>query len=120
MSHRINSTKFRRSLIALAISAALSPTWALDIAESPPGTVEPYVRPNVIISIDDSGSMNYKLDSESSSGANDRKEPDLAGGGWSMNSRRINVLKYALIGNNDGKGVFNDTTLLSDKKIRLG
>ena len=120
MSHRINSTKFRRSLIALAISAALSPTWALDLAESPPGTVEPYVRPNVIISIDDSGSMNYKLDSESSSGANDRKEPDLAGGGWSMNSRRINVLKYALIGNNDGKGVFNDTTLLSDKKIRLG
>ena len=34
-----------------------------------PGTKEPYVAPNVIISIDDSGSMNFRLDMESASGA---------------------------------------------------
>lgn len=111
----------RKTLLALAVSAALAPAgaWALDLTQSPPGTVEPYIRPNVIISIDDSGSMAYRLDVENATGANNRTTPDLAGGGWSMNSRRMNVLKYAL------RGIFNpshpdyDPTLLPDGKIRL-
>ncbi|MBU5894635.1 hypothetical protein JVW19_21940, partial [Vibrio cholerae O1] len=62
---------FRRTLLSLAAAAALLPqgAMALDLSQSPPGTKEPYVSPNVIISIDDSGSMNFRLDSESTSGA---------------------------------------------------
>ena len=118
MPQRNTPKKFQRRLLALAIGTAFTPTWALDLAEAPPGTVEPYVRPNVIISIDDSGSMNYRLDSESSSRADDTKVPN-SNGSWPVAARRMNVLKYALIGNNDGKGVFNDTTLLPEGKIRL-
>jgi type IV pilus assembly protein PilY1 len=36
--------------------------FAVDLVQAPPGTLQPYVMPNVIISIDDSGSMNYRLD----------------------------------------------------------
>ena len=59
MPRRTTPQKFRRRLIAIAASAALAPAsaWALDLANSPPGTVEPYVAPNVILSLDDSGSM---------------------------------------------------------------
>lgn len=110
-----------KTLLALAAGAALAPcgAWAIDLAQSPPGSVEPYIRPNVIISIDDSGSMNYRLDSESTSGANNRTTPDLAGGGWSMNSRRMNVLKYTLRGIFDPADPNYDATLLPDKKIRI-
>ena len=62
MPRRTTPQKFRRRLIAIAASAALAPAsaWALDLANSPPGTVEPYVAPNVILSLDDSTSMNAK------------------------------------------------------------
>ena len=62
---------FSRTLLSCAAATALLPqgAWALDLAQSPPGTKEPYVAPNVIISIDDSGSMNFRLDTESASGA---------------------------------------------------
>ena len=118
--HSHNRANFKKTLIALAVGAALTPhsAWALDFAQSPPGTVEPYVAPNVIISVDDSGSMNFCLNKESASnciddtGANDNTTPN-ADGTWPLNSRRINVLKYSL------KKVFNDTTLLPDGKIRL-
>lgn len=60
--------RFRKSSLSVAVSACLLSfgASAIDLAQSPPGTVEPYVRPNVIISIDDSGSMGYRLDKESS------------------------------------------------------
>jgi len=60
---RKTNPRFRKSLLALAASTALAPysSWALDLAESPPGTVEPYIRPNVIISVDDSGSMDWQV-----------------------------------------------------------
>ncbi|MBV2162888.1 MAG: pilus assembly protein PilC [Comamonas sp.] len=125
MSHCTTQKKFQRSLLALAIATAFAPAWALDLADAPPGTVQPYVRPNVIISIDDSGSMNYRLDRENANSANDTKVPN-SDGSWPVAARRMNVLKYALIGetsskgkNTDGKGVFRDTTLLPTNKIRL-
>lgn len=38
--------QFKKSLIALAAGAVLAPHsgWALDFAQSPPGTAEPYGR----------------------------------------------------------------------------
>src|SRR3990167_8812646 len=112
--------RFRKTLLALAAGAALAPfsAWALDLIESPPGTVEPYVRPNVIISVDDSGSMDFRLDQENTYGATNNTTPN-ADGTWPATSRRVNVLKYALIGNGGVGGVIRDTTLLPDKKIRL-
>lgn len=95
--------------ILLLISNAI---YALELAQSPPGTVEPYVAPNVIISIDDSGSMGFRLDQGNTTGANDATTPSKDGT-WPPQSRRMNVLKHAL------KQVFNDTTLLPENKIRL-
>ncbi len=126
MAYRTPPKKFQHSLLALAIGAAFAPAWALDLADAPPGTVQPYVRPNVIISIDDSGSMNYRLDRENATSADNTKVPN-SDGSWPVAARRMNVLKYALIGdtnastgaNTDGKGVFRDTSLLPTNKIRL-
>jgi type IV pilus assembly protein PilY1 len=111
---------FKKTLIALAVGAALMPhgVWALDFAQSPPGTVEPYVAPNVIISVDDSGSMDFCLNKESTqdcvgrTDATNNTSPN-ADGTWPATSRRVNVLKYSL------KKVFNDTSLLPDGKIRM-
>ncbi|BEP92732.1 hypothetical protein GmRootA79_11160 [Acidovorax sp. A79] len=104
---------FKKTLLALAVGTALMPqgSWALDLAQSPPGTVTPYVAPNVIISVDDSGSMNFRQDVESVQGTNETA-PD-ANGVWPISTKRINVLKYAL------KNVFNDLSLVPDGKIRL-
>ena len=57
----------RISLIALAAAAALVPqgAWALSLVQAPPGSQQPYVAPNVIISVDDSGSMGWRLNSSS-------------------------------------------------------
>lgn len=117
---RSTPPRFRKTLLALAASAALAPlsAWALDLAEAPPGTVEPYVRPNVIISVDDSGSMDFRLDRENATGATNNTTPN-ADGTWPVTSRRVNVLKYALIGSGGVGGVIRDTSLLPDKKIRL-
>lgn len=89
--------RFRKTLLALAAGTALAPhgAWAIDLVQAPPGTVQPYVTPNVIISIDDSGSMDYRVDRESSSGATNNTTPN-ADGTWPGTSRRMNVLKYAL------------------------
>lgn len=105
---------FSRTLLALAACAALAPhaAWALDLVQSPPGTAQPYVAPNVIISIDDSGSMGYRLDRSTSGGTQNYTTPN-ADGTWNPAAPRMNILKYAL------KQVFNDTTLLPDKKVRL-
>ncbi len=105
--------RFRKTLLALAAGAALAPfsAWALDLAEAPPGTVEPYVRPNVIISVDDSGSMNWQI-TNTNAGSSTIVTPN-PDGSWPNNAKRLNILKYSL------KQVFTDTSLLPDKKIRL-
>ena len=105
--------RFRKTLLAVAAGAALTPfsSWALDLAEAPPGTVEPYVRPNVIISIDDSGSMDWQITNKNT-GSSSILEPN-SDGSWPTNAKRINILKYSL------KQVFSDTNLLPDKKIRI-
>ena len=89
--------RFRKNLLALAASAALLPSgaWAVDLVQAPPGTVQPRVTPNVIISIDDSGSMNYRVDAETSDGATNEIVPN-ADGSWPTTSRRMNVLRYSL------------------------
>lgn len=93
---RIIKPRFRKTLLALAVGTVLAPpsAWALDLAEAPPGTVEPYVRPNVILTLDDSGSMTGK---------------DMIGN----TKTRTQVLKEALV------DVFSDTSLLPTSKIRL-
>ncbi|QYY24715.1 pilus assembly protein [Diaphorobacter sp. MNS-0] len=87
---------FRQTPLAVLIGAALSSQSALaalDFAQAPPGTVEPYVAPNVILSLDDSGSMGSS-----------------AGAGLGT---RAKVLKDAL------KETFSDESLLPNGKIRL-
>lgn len=118
--HHTAQARFRKTLLALAAGAALAPhgVWALELAQSPPGTVEPYVRPNVIISVDDSGSMDYRLDQENDTGASNKPTPN-ADGTWPISSRRINVLKYALSSIFDPSHPKYDASLLPDKKIRL-
>lgn len=109
MPRRTTPKKFRRRLIAIAASAALAPAsaWALDLANSPPGTVEPYVAPNVILSLDDSTSMDAKdmVLKDPTKPYNKYSNP--------YTKTRTEVLKDAL------KQVFSDTSLLPDKKIRL-
>ena len=107
---------FKKTLLATMIGLAITqqPASALDFAQSPPGTVEPYVAPNLIISVDDSGSMNYRLDQENASGATDNTTPNGTDGkSWLNTSRRINVLKHAL------NQVFSDNTLVPNGKLRL-
>lgn len=91
---------FHKHSIALAAVAALTSTGALalDLAQSPPGKLNPYVAPNVIITIDDSGSMKYKLNSQAngsnSTGAGYTYPKN--DGTWYDNAQRINVLKYTV------------------------
>ena len=109
--------RFRKNLLALATCAIVAPptALALDLASVPPGTKEPYVAPNVIISIDDSGSMDFRLNETTGTPAADGsiKAPNPITGTWDVSAPRINILKYAL------KQVFSDADLLPDKKIRL-
>ncbi|WP_418515018.1 pilus assembly protein [Delftia sp. PS-11] len=88
-------TTLLASLAALAWAPAASLAQLLDLAQSPPATVEPYVAPNVILSLDNSGSMIEIMTSNGKS------------------QRRAAILKEAL------QSVFNDKTLLPDGKIRL-
>ncbi|WP_367068001.1 PilC/PilY family type IV pilus protein [Oryzisolibacter sp. LB2S] len=118
--HCTTPPRFHKKLLCIAIGAALAPhgVWAVDLVQAPPGTVQPYVTPNVIISVDDSGSMNFRLDYESTQGASNTTSPS-ADGTWPTNSRRMNVLKYALKSIFDPTHPKYDSTLLPDKKIRL-
>ena len=117
---RTTPAHFRKTLLALSFGTVLAPhvVWAVDLVQAPPGTVQPYVTPNVIISVDDSGSMNFRLDSESANKADNLTTP-LADGTWPVTRRRINVLKYALKSIFDPADPNYDNTLLPDNKIRL-
>ena len=93
---RTAAPRFRKTMLALAAGAVVAPcsAWALNLAEAPPGTVEPYVRPNVIISVDDSGSMDWQV-TNTNTGSATITTPN-ADGSWPTNAKRINILKYAL------------------------
>jgi type IV pilus assembly protein PilY1 len=110
---------FQKSLLAIAISTVLPPTtsWALDLVQEPPlpTSKSAFVAPNVIISVDDSGSMNYGVKTSytgSSSTGKGYTTPD-DNGKWKDDARRINVLKYAL------NAVFNNKELIPENRIRI-
>lgn len=113
MPRQITPPRFCKTLLALAASAALAPqgAWALTLTQAPPDTTKPYVAPNVILSIDDSGSMNWQI--TNTNAGDDSITTPLADGSWDPRAKRINLLRYAL------NQVFTNTTLLPDKKIRL-
>ena len=94
--NRYSFNGFKKHIFAIAALAALSPQFAqaLSLAQAPPGKVNPRVAPNVIISLDNSGSMDGSMSKTDS-------------------TKRMTILKNAL------NAVFDDTTLLPDKQIRL-
>lgn len=94
------SRNFRKNLLTLAVLATLAPqsSWALDLLQAPPGTVQAYVAPNVILSLDDSTSMNTK---------------DMIKVNNKWTKTRTEVLKDAL------KEVFSDKDLVPNDKMRL-
>ena len=101
MPHTCNpSRRFRKNLLTLAAMAAFAPhgSWALDLLQAPPGTVQAYVAPNVILSLDDSTSMNTK---------------DMIRVNNKWTKTRTQVLIDSL------KEVFNDKDLVPDNKMRL-
>jgi type IV pilus assembly protein PilY1 len=114
---RTKNLPFQKSLLAIAIGAALTPAWALDLVQEPPlpTSKSAFVAPNVIISVDSSGSMNDGVktsDTGSSKTGKGYTVPDDSGK-WKDDAKRINVLKYSL------KTVFNDKTLIPDNKLRI-
>lgn len=66
---RIHHLPFPKNLLAIAIGAALTPatSWALPLVQEPPlpTSRSAFVAPNVIISVDDSGSMDFCSNAES-------------------------------------------------------
>lgn len=115
--HNTIPRRFRKNLLALGICTIVAPhtAWALGLANVPPGIKEPYVAPNVIISIDDSGSMRFRLNETTDKPPADNQitAPDSVTGVWDVAAPRINILKYALT------KVFGDSAILPDRKIRL-
>ncbi len=93
---RTKNLPFRKNLLAIAIGAALTPAWALELVQEPPlpTSKSAFVAPNVIISIDDSGSMDWSVTNQDS-------------------TKRIDVLKNAL------NTVFGDKGPIEKNKIRI-
>ncbi|MFC4620889.1 pilus assembly protein [Comamonas nitrativorans] len=106
---------FEKKILGLAAATLFLPhsAQALNLVQEPPipKASSTYVPPNIIISVDDSGSMNYRLDQENATGATDEKKP--VNGVWPSTSRRMNVLKHSL------QQVFKDDDLIATGKIRL-
>ena len=100
---------FPKNILALAAIAMLTPqgSWALDLLQAPPGTVQAYVAPNVILSLDDSGSMDTKdmILKDPTKPYNASTNP------WTKT--RAAVLKDALL------EVFRDEDLIPPGKMRL-
>jgi len=114
---RTKNLPFQKNLLAIAMGAALTPAWALDLVQEPPlpTSKSAFVAPNVIISVDNSGSMNDGVKTSNTGSSNTGKGytvPDDSGK-WKDDAKRINVLKYSL------KTVFNDKTLIPDNKLRI-
>ncbi|MFT4195888.1 pilus assembly protein [Ottowia sp.] len=127
----LGQRRFRKTLLALAAGSALAPhaSWALTLTTAPPGTITPYVAPNVILSLDDSGSMNVQATSQKLSAGTyctaaglvtltktttiTTSSSMMCAADGTYLGHRYEVLKNAVT------AVFNDTTLLPDGKIRL-
>ncbi|WP_374008213.1 pilus assembly protein [Delftia lacustris] len=105
-------TPFKATLLATLLVGVWGPASAelLDLAQSPPETVEPYVAPNVILSLDDSGSMGSVLTSTASGRSYDQPRTD---GTWPADANRTSILRHAL------RTVFSDQQLLPDGSIRF-
>lgn len=114
---RTKNLPFQKNLLAIALGAALTPTWALELVQEPPlpTSKSAFVAPNVIVSIDDSGSMDWGIkttsDGPTTTGKGYTEPKD--DGTWASNAKRINVLKYAL------KTVFNNKELIPENKLRI-
>lgn len=113
------SFPFQQSLLAIAIGAALTPAtgWALDLVQEPPlpTSKSAFVAPNVIISIDDSGSMDWGVKTTSDGPTTKGKgytEPN-DDGTWAKDAKRINVLQYSM------KSVFNNKELIPNNTLRI-
>ncbi len=118
---------FEKKILALAVATLFLPhsAQALNLVQEPPipKASSTYVPPNIIISVDDSGSMDFCLNKESSSEcATDSRGRDInvdktitqpINGVWPVYATRMNVLKHSL------KQVFNDEELIETGKIRL-
>ena len=114
---RTKHLPFRKNLLALSIGAALTPSWALELVQEPPlpTSKSAFVAPNVIISVDDSGSMNFGVKTDGTVPNNTGpgySEPD-SNGKWKDDARRVKVLQYAL------KEVFNNKELIPENKLRI-
>ena len=114
---RTHQLPFRKNLLALAIGTALTPAWALDLVQEPPlpTSKSAFVAPNVIISVDDSGSMNFGVKTDYTVPDNTGpgySEPDSSGK-WKNDARRVKVLQYAL------KEIFNNKVLIPENKLRI-
>ena len=92
---RTKNLPYKKNLLAIAMSAALTPAWSLVLVQEPPlpTSKSAFVAPNVIISIDDSGSMGFRLDQGNATGATNNTTPN-ADKSWPLTSRRMNILKY--------------------------
>ena len=114
---RTKNIPFQKNLLAIALGAALTPAWALELVQEPPlpTSKSAFVAPNVIISIDDSGSMDWgvKTTSDGSSKTGKGYTEPKDDGTWASDAKRINVLKYAL------KTVFNNEELIPENKLRI-
>ena len=114
---RTKHLPFRKNLLALSIGAALTPSWALELVQEPPlpTSKSAFVAPNVIISVDDSGSMNFGVKTDGTVPNNTGpgySEPD-SNGKWKDDARRVKVLQYAL------KEVFKNKELIPENKLRI-
>jgi len=98
-SSRHKRFRFQKTLLASLIGTALMPhgaALAIDLSQSPPSASAAGAAPNVILSLDDSGSMEWSINGKGKSGA-----------------KRENILKDAL------QSVFNDKSLVPDGSMRL-
>ena len=114
---RTKHLPFRKNLLALSIGAALTPSWALELVQEPPlpTSKSAFVAPNVIISVDDSESMDFGVKTDGPVPNNTGpgySEPD-SNGKWKDDARRVKVLQYAL------KEVFNNKELIPENKLRI-
>lgn len=119
-----NHRNFKKKIISMAVASIFVPqvSHALEFVQEPPlpKASATYVPPNVIISLDNSRSMKYRLDSDHNGddSSNQCKIPEEGGNwiaGWSAPNKcsRLLALKYSI------DQVFRDKDVVGEGKIRL-